>query len=95
MENERLAAMAETNDGFVLAELDLKQRGPGEFLGTRQAGYASSLRMASLSDIAMIEKARLQAQGLFERDPDLKEPEHQLLAEALQRFWSGGKGDVS
>lgn len=95
VENDRLAAMAETNDGFVLAERDLQQRGPGEFLGTRQAGYASSLRMASLSDIAMIEKARLQAQGLFERDPDLKEPDHQLLAEALQRFWSGGKGDVS
>src|SRR5271157_731278 len=68
VENGRLAAMAETNDGFVLAERDLQQRGPGEFLGTRQAGYASSLRMASLSDIGMIEKARLQAQNLFERE---------------------------
>ncbi len=37
-ENERLQAMAQTNDGFKLAELDLQQRGPGEFLGTRQAG---------------------------------------------------------
>ncbi len=43
-ENERLRAMAETNDGFVLAERDLQQRGPGEFLGTRQAGYTSSLK---------------------------------------------------
>lgn len=94
-ENERLAAMAETNDGFLLAERDLQQRGPGEFLGSRQAGFASSLRMASLSDIQMIEKARLQAQALFERDPDLKDSENQLLAEALSRFWSGGKGDVS
>jgi ATP-dependent DNA helicase RecG len=94
-ENERLQAMAETNDGFVLAERDLQQRGPGEFLGTRQAGYATSLKMASLSDIQLIEKARAQAQALFARDPDLKNPENSLLAEALGRFWGGGKGDVS
>jgi ATP-dependent DNA helicase RecG len=94
VENERLAAMAETNDGFVLAERDLQQRGPGEFLGTRQSGYAG-LRMASLTDVHMIEKARFQAQALFERDADLQMPENQLLAEALKRFWGGGKGDVS
>jgi len=94
-ENERLKAMTETNDGFVLAERDLQQRGPGEFLGTRQAGYASSLKMASLSDIPLIEKARTQAQALFARDPDLKDPENSLLAEALGRFWGAGKGDVS
>jgi ATP-dependent DNA helicase RecG len=94
-ENERLQAMAETNDGFVLAERDLQQRGPGEFLGTRQAGFAASLKMASLSDIQLIEKARLQAQALFARDPDLKDPENSLLSEALGRFWGSGKGDVS
>ncbi len=94
-ENERLAAMVETNDGFVLAERDLQQRGPGEFLGTRQAGFASSLKMASLSDVALIEKARRHAQALFERDPDLQDPELALLAEAIGRFWGGGKGDVS
>jgi ATP-dependent DNA helicase RecG len=94
-ENERLQAMAETNDGFVLAERDLQQRGPGEFLGTRQAGYATSLKMASLSDVPLIEKARTQAQALFNRDPDLKDPVNSLLAEALTRFWGGGKGDVS
>jgi ATP-dependent DNA helicase RecG len=94
-ENERLLAMQETNDGFVLAERDLQQRGPGEFLGTRQAGYATSLKMASLSDIQLIEKARTQAQALFARDPELKDPENSLLSEALGRFWGGGKGDVS
>jgi len=94
-ENERLRAMTETNDGFILAERDLQQRGPGEFLGTRQAGYASSLKMANLGDLQMIEKARQQAQALFARDPDLKNPENSLLAEALGRFWGGGKGDVS
>ena len=94
-ENERLQAMAQTNDGFKLAELDLQQRGPGEFLGTRQAGYASGLRMASLTDLTLIEKARSHAAAIFEKDPDLKAPEHALLAETTARFWGGGKGDVS
>ncbi len=94
-ENERLQAMAETNDGFVLAERDLQQRGPGEFLGTRQAGYATSLKMASLGDIPLVEKARTHAQELFSLDPELKEPQHQLLAEALGRFWNLGKADIS
>jgi ATP-dependent DNA helicase RecG len=94
-ENERLRAMVESNDGFVLAERDLQQRGPGEFLGTRQSGYASSLRMASLGDVKLIEKARAQAQSLFELDAELSRPEHALLSEAFGRFWGGGKGDVS
>jgi ATP-dependent DNA helicase RecG len=93
-ENERLQAMTETNDGFKLAELDLKQRGPGEFLGTRQSGYASTLKMASLTDVVLIEKARGHAQKMFEVDAELKAPEHALLAEALDRFW-GNTGDRS
>ena len=93
-ENERLQAMQETNDGFRLAELDLQQRGPGEFLGTRQAGFATTLKMASLTDVPLIEKARQHAADLFALDPTLTQPEHALLAEALERFW-GGKGDVS
>ena len=95
IENERLQAMSESNDGFVLAEKDLQQRGPGEFLGTRQSGYSSGLRMASITDVKLIEKARIQAQNLFERDPYLNQPEHALLAEAFGRFWGDGKGDVS
>jgi ATP-dependent DNA helicase RecG len=95
VENERLQAMAESNDGFVLAERDLQQRGPGEFLGTRQSGYASGLQMASLTDVALIEDARSHAQKLFAEDAKLKKPENALLAEALQRFWGEGKGDVS
>jgi ATP-dependent DNA helicase RecG len=94
-ENERLQAMSDSNDGFVLAERDLQQRGPGEFLGTRQSGYSSGLRMASIMDLKLIEKARLQAQKLFDYDPYLNQPEHALLAEAFGRFWGDGKGDVS
>ena len=94
-ENERLQAMAESNDGFVLAERDLQQRGPGEFLGTRQSGYGSGLRMASITDIDLIEKARERAQILFAEDANLEKDRHALLSEALDRFWGGSKGDVS
>ncbi|MGE5073199.1 MAG: DNA helicase RecG, partial [Anaerolineae bacterium] len=94
-ENERLQAMAESNDGFVLAERDLQQRGPGEFLGTRQSGYGTGLRMASLTDVQLIQKARGEAEKLFDGDPDLDRPEDALLAESLQRFWNPGQGDVS
>ena len=94
-ENERLQAMAESNDGFFLAEKDLQLRGPGEFLGTRQSGYASGLRMASITDVKLIEKARGEAQKLFDQDPELSKPENSLLAEAFERFWGDGKGDVS
>lgn len=94
VENERLVAMAESNDGFVLAEKDLAQRGPGDFLGTRQSGFAE-LRMASLTDIRLIEKARHFAQQLFAADPDLSAPENQSLLHAFQQFWTPGRGDIS
>jgi len=93
-ENERLQAMTETNDGFVLAERDLEQRGPGSFLGTRQSGF-SELQLANLADVHLIEKARRHAQSLFELDPALSLPEHQRLAEMLARFWHSGQGDIS
>ena len=93
-ENERLAAMTETNDGFVLAERDLEQRGPGDFLGTRQAGY-SELRLVNLADIHLIEKARRHAQALFETDPTLDRPEHKVLATSLEAFWSNNQSDIS
>ncbi|HEX2978650.1 MAG TPA: ATP-dependent DNA helicase RecG, partial [Anaerolineaceae bacterium] len=62
-ENQRLTVMTETNDGFVLAEHDLEQRGPGEFLGNRQSGF-SGLQLANLTDVRLIEKARKEAQAL-------------------------------
>jgi ATP-dependent DNA helicase RecG len=94
MENERLQAMAQTNDGFELADRDLEQRGPGQFLGTRQSGF-NELQLASLTDVRLIEKARREALELFNKDPDLTHPEHQLLASRLERFWGGSKGDIS
>jgi ATP-dependent DNA helicase RecG len=95
IENERLAAMIETNDGFILAERDLEQRGAGEFLGTRQSGYRTELRLASLTDIHLIDQARREALNLFDQDPELQMPEHQMMSNALVNFWGDGRGDIS
>jgi len=94
IDNERLAAMTETNDGFVLAERDLEQRGPGQFLGTRQSGF-SEMHMASLTDVRLIEKARKQAHKLIDDDPQLEKPEHNLLLQTLEQLWDAGRGDIS
>jgi len=93
-ENERLLAMESTNDGFILAEHDLQQRGPGEFLGTRQSGY-TDLRCADLTDVHLIEKARNYASQVFDNDPTLSAPEHQRILDALNHFWPSEEGDVS
>ncbi|UCF28302.1 MAG: ATP-dependent DNA helicase RecG [Chloroflexota bacterium] len=86
-ENERLSAMVTTNDGFKLAEIDLDQRGPGDFLGTRQSGYTKQLHMATLTDLQLIEKAQQSAKKLFDQDPDLSLPENRELAATLAHFW--------
>ncbi len=96
-ENERLMVMAETNDGFVLAQRDLDQRGPGQFLGGRQSGFAE-LQFATLTDLPLIEAARREAQSIFQQDPDLSTEAHQRLALALQHAWGGDSlapGDIS
>ncbi len=82
---ERLSLMEKTSDGFVLAEEDLRLRGPGEFFGTRQSGLPD-LRMARLSDTSLLELARRVAEKLFDVDPELTEPEHRALSEELARF---------
>jgi ATP-dependent DNA helicase RecG len=95
VENERLQAMVETNDGFILAEKDLDMRGPGQFLGTRQSGYAE-LKLASISNLALLEEARSEAITLFKGDPDLSQANHQLLAKAVEEFWTPKNvGDIS
>ncbi len=94
LENERLAVMTETTDGFILAEKDLEQRGPGDFIGYRQSGYAD-LRMASLSDIRLIEKARHFAQEILKDDPLLEKSEHILIRSKLEELWNVDSSDIS
>jgi ATP-dependent DNA helicase RecG len=83
---ERLDIIENTHDGFKLAEEDLKMRGPGEFFGTRQSGLPD-LRMAKISDVALLELARNEAIKLFREDPDMKRVEHKPLAQEMARVW--------
>jgi ATP-dependent DNA helicase RecG len=85
----RLDLIEKIQDGFQLAEEDLKLRGPGEFFGTRQSGLPD-LRMAKLSDVRLLELARTEAIRLFEKDPGLKKAEHKLLSAELARVWQTG-----
>jgi ATP-dependent DNA helicase RecG len=93
-ENERLRAMEETQDGFALAQKDLEQRGPGEFFGTRQSGFAD-VDMARLLDARLIEQARAAAQKIFAEDPDLRLQDHRLMAERLAARWNPTQGEIS
>ncbi|MBI4328791.1 MAG: ATP-dependent DNA helicase RecG [Chloroflexi bacterium] len=83
---ERLTLMESTQDGFQLAEADLRLRGPGEFFGTRQSGVLE-LKMARLSDLPLLETVREEAKRLFQDDPLLEQPPHRALREEMARFW--------
>ena len=84
---ERMRAMARTQDGFELAEIDLRMRGPGEFFGSRQSGLPD-LRLARLSDMRLLMLARQEAQAILDADPDLTQPEHRLLAQRAADFFA-------
>ena len=85
---ERLSALCATDDGFRLAEEDLRLRGPGEFWGTRQSGLPA-LQVAQVTDTKTLELAREVADTILADDPALRRPQHALLAETMRRFWEG------
>ena len=85
----RLRVMEATTDGFKIAEADLEIRGPGDFLGTRQAGLPEFRVASILKDGRILEEARREAFTLVERDPELKLPEHVRLKEEMVRRWGG------
>ena len=81
----RLQAVAGHSDGFKLAEIDLRLRGEGELVGTRQSGIAG-FRVAELPrDADLLDRAAECARRVISEDPDLELPEHALLATALER----------
>jgi ATP-dependent DNA helicase RecG len=82
---ERLRAMTKTGDGFEIAEMDLRLRGPGDFFGLRQHGLPP-LKLADITkEIELLQTAREDALALLDTDPSLKSPPHQILREELLR----------
>jgi ATP-dependent DNA helicase RecG len=84
---KRLQVMSATCDGFRIAEADLEIRGPGDFLGTRQAGMPDFRVANILRDGTLLEQARQAAFGLLEQDPDFSEAGHQRIMGELVRRW--------
>ncbi len=89
VENERLKAMIGTSDGFKLAEIDLFQRGPGDFIGIRQSGY-KEIRFSNIMNVKLIEKARALAKEVINDDPNFINEESHLykiiMSDYLQKM---------
>ncbi len=86
---KRLRVMEATGDGFRIAEADLEIRGPGDFLGTRQAGLPEFRVANILRDGRILEEARTEAFALVEKDQGLVAPEHAGVRGELLRRWEG------
>lgn len=80
----RLATMVQTNDGFKIAEMDLKLRGPGDFFGTRQSGLPEFKVADIVSDTQLLDEARRDAFEIIERDPKLTLPDHVVILTTLR-----------
>jgi ATP-dependent DNA helicase RecG len=84
--------MERLGDGFAVAEEDLKLRGPGDFLGTRQSGLPE-LKIASLEDHQLLTLARREAAELLSNDPTLKK--HPQLSQIISTYQTRLISDVS
>ncbi len=91
---ERLKLMERIQDGFVLAEEDLRLRGAGDYMGTRQSGLPD-LRVARPSDQSLLALARREAQRLLEKDPNLEREEHAVLARQFRKLAADTPFDAS
>jgi len=90
--HRRLSALVRSNDGFELAEIDLRERGPGDFLGTRQAGLPDFRVANLLRDSRLLAEARTAAERWLAGDPELRTPESAALVEVLRHRWAGRLG---
>ena len=81
---KRIDIMTETNDGFRIAEADLKLRGPGDLEGTQQSGVAFDLKIADIArDGQLVQLARDEAQKIIDADPTCESPAYQMLWDRL------------
>lgn len=84
---KRIDIMCETNDGFCIAEADLKLRGPGDLEGTQQSGIAFDLKIADIArDGQIVQLAREQAQAIIDRDPECCSNEYKMLWDRLKEL---------
>lgn len=84
---KRIDIMCETNDGFRIAEADLKLRGPGDLEGTQQSGIAFDLKIADIArDGQIVQLAREQAQAIIDRDPVCSSNEYKMLWDRLKEL---------
>lgn len=90
----RLASVARTSDGFELAEKDLAMRGPGDYLGTRQSGFAN-LKVATLADMDLLMSSRSEAERLLAADPTLKMLQHRPLAREVAAAMAHRPAEIS
>ncbi len=92
---ERLKVMCSTNDGFKIAEEDLKLRGPGDFFGSRQHGLPE-MRIASFAtDMDVLVSAREAAEKVLKTDPELSSKENQMLRKSIEKLIRDNEGTLN
>ena len=85
---KRIETMTSTNDGFEIAEADLKLRGPGDIEGTQQSGLTCSLKVANLGkDAIILNEASRAANEILEKDPNLQNTDNQVFASQIKRLF--------
>jgi ATP-dependent DNA helicase RecG len=82
----RLKTMEKTNDGFEIAEVDLKLRGPGDFLGTKQSGLPEFKYADILQDQDLLKEAKREARAILAEDPQLRRNEHSNLKRFFEPY---------
>ncbi len=83
---ERIKTMCQTNDGFKIAEVDMKLRGPGDMEGTQQSGVKEFKLADLVSDVRILQTARHLALAILDKDPELQNSENQILRQTLERL---------
>ena len=89
---ERIQTMVRTNNGFEIAEADLKLRGPGDIEGTRQSGVLDLKLVDLAKDGKILQAARDAAVEILQKDPEMKQPEHAMVRIFMERYLKPLKG---